>query len=148
MWWRRGDRERQRNWRNNWPSCKTRSVRCRDRWIASSSCAASRPFPSAWTDMLRMPWQLLSFLRNIPKWESLSIHFTRLIRNTRSRKRQMKNGGGMISFIMKGGREAAVKSCRGHKDIYAGRVAGRRGITDRSPRCDDASLGGWLAIGC
>jgi cystathionine beta-lyase/cystathionine gamma-synthase len=30
-------------------------------------------------------------------------------------KQQMKNGGGMISFVMKGGREAAIKVAEGTK---------------------------------
>jgi cystathionine gamma-synthase len=52
---------------------------------------------------------LVAFLEGHPKVESLIYPFHPSHPQHKVARQQMKNGGGMISFIMKGGREAAVK---------------------------------------
>ncbi len=52
---------------------------------------------------------IVDFLSKHPKVEKLIYPFHESHPQLRVAKRQMKNGGGMISFIMKGGRDAAVK---------------------------------------
>ncbi len=52
---------------------------------------------------------VVDFLEEHPKVKSLLYPFHSSHPQAHIAKRQMKNGGGMISFIMKGGREAAVK---------------------------------------
>jgi len=52
---------------------------------------------------------ILEFLEEHPKVERLMYPFHASHPQVRIAKRQMKNGGGMISFIMKEGRDAAIK---------------------------------------
>jgi cystathionine beta-lyase/cystathionine gamma-synthase len=52
---------------------------------------------------------IVEFLSNHPKVEKLIYPFHESHPQLKVAKQQMKNGGGMISFIMKGGRDAAVK---------------------------------------
>ncbi len=52
---------------------------------------------------------VVEFLEEHPKVKSLMYPFHSSHPQAKIAKRQMKNGGGMISFIMKGGREAAIK---------------------------------------
>jgi cystathionine gamma-synthase len=52
---------------------------------------------------------IIEFLENHPKVETLIYPFCESHPSTRSPEHQMKNGGGMISFIMKGGPEAAIR---------------------------------------
>jgi cystathionine beta-lyase/cystathionine gamma-synthase len=52
---------------------------------------------------------IVEFLEEHPKVEKLIYPFHKTHPQFRIAKQQMKNGGGMISFIMKGGREAAIK---------------------------------------
>src|SRR5512142_2612220 len=52
---------------------------------------------------------VVEFLEEHPKVKSLMYPFHSSHPQTNIAKRQMKNGGGMISFIMKGGRDAAIK---------------------------------------
>jgi cystathionine beta-lyase/cystathionine gamma-synthase len=52
---------------------------------------------------------IVEFLEEHPKVERIMYPFHDSHPQARIAKRQMKNGGGMISFIMKGGREAAIK---------------------------------------
>ncbi|MCE7861807.1 MAG: cystathionine gamma-synthase [Chloroflexi bacterium CFX2] len=53
--------------------------------------------------------KIVAFLEKQKKVERLIHPFHESHPQVRVAKRQMKNGGGMISFIVKGGREAAVK---------------------------------------
>lgn len=52
---------------------------------------------------------IVEFLEEHPKVESLIYPFHESHPQNKIAKQQMKNGGGMISFIMKGGRDAAIK---------------------------------------
>jgi len=52
---------------------------------------------------------IATFLSNHPKVERLIYPFHESHPQYKVAKQQMKNGGGMISFIIKGGKEAAVK---------------------------------------
>jgi cystathionine beta-lyase/cystathionine gamma-synthase len=52
---------------------------------------------------------IVEFLEKHPKVEKLIYPFHSSHPGCKVAKQQMKNGGGMISFILKGGREAAVK---------------------------------------
>ena len=52
---------------------------------------------------------IVEFLEKHPKVESLIYPFRQNHPQHKIARHQMKNGGGMISFIMKGGREAAIK---------------------------------------
>ena len=52
---------------------------------------------------------IVEFLEKHPKVESLSYPFRDNHPQYKIAKHQMKNGGGMISFIMKGGSEAAIR---------------------------------------
>jgi cystathionine beta-lyase/cystathionine gamma-synthase len=52
---------------------------------------------------------IVEFLSKHPKVEKLIYPFHENHPQLKVAKQQMKNGGGMISFIMKGGRDAAVK---------------------------------------
>ena len=52
---------------------------------------------------------IVEFLENHPKVEKLIYPFCESHPQHKIAKHQMKNGGGMISFIMKGGREAAIR---------------------------------------
>src|SRR5215510_5633345 len=52
---------------------------------------------------------VVEFLEEHPKVKSLIYPFHESHPQFRIAKQQMKNGGGMISFIMKAGREAAIK---------------------------------------
>ncbi len=61
---------------------------------------------------------ILEFLEKHPKIEKLFYPFHASHPQSKIAKHQMKNGGGMISFIMKGGRDAAVKVAEGTK-IFA-----------------------------
>ncbi len=51
--------------------------------------------------------------------------------------RQMSGFGGMVSFRLRGGEDAALKVCDRARAVHAGRVAGRRRIADRAPGPDD-----------
>lgn len=53
--------------------------------------------------------KIIAFLEKQKKVERLIYPFHESHPQVKTAKRQMKNGGGMISFIMKGGREAAVR---------------------------------------
>lgn len=52
---------------------------------------------------------IIEFLENHPKVEKLIYPFHESHPQNKIAKHQMKNGGGMISFLVKGGRDAAVK---------------------------------------
>jgi cystathionine beta-lyase/cystathionine gamma-synthase len=52
---------------------------------------------------------IVEFLEEHPKVGKLIYPFHESHPQTRIAKQQMKNGGGMISFIMKAGRDAAIK---------------------------------------
>jgi cystathionine beta-lyase/cystathionine gamma-synthase len=52
---------------------------------------------------------IVEFLEKHPKVEKLIYPFHKSHPQVKVAKQQMKNGGGMISFIMKGGRDAAIK---------------------------------------
>jgi len=52
---------------------------------------------------------IVEFLSNHPKVEKLIYPFNESHPQYKIAKEQMKNGGGMISFIIKGGKEAAIK---------------------------------------
>ena len=52
---------------------------------------------------------IVEFLEKHPKVESLIYPFRQNHPQHKIARHQMKNGGGMISFIMKGGREAAIR---------------------------------------
>jgi cystathionine beta-lyase/cystathionine gamma-synthase len=52
---------------------------------------------------------VVEFLEEHPKVKSLLYPFHPSHPQARIAKQQMKNGGGMISFILKGGREAAAR---------------------------------------
>jgi cystathionine gamma-synthase len=52
---------------------------------------------------------IVEFLSKHPKVEKLIYPFHESHPQVKVAKQQMKNGGGMISFIMKGGRDAAVR---------------------------------------
>jgi cystathionine beta-lyase len=52
---------------------------------------------------------IVEFLSKHPKVENLIYPFHESHPQYKVAKHQMKNGGGMISFIMKGGKEAAIK---------------------------------------
>lgn len=52
---------------------------------------------------------IVEFLEEHPKVEKLIYPFHESHPQWKIARQQMKNGGGMISFIMKGGREAAIK---------------------------------------
>jgi cystathionine beta-lyase/cystathionine gamma-synthase len=52
---------------------------------------------------------IIEFLSKHPKVEKLIYPFLESHPNYQIAKRQMKNGGGMISFLIKGGREAATR---------------------------------------
>ena len=52
---------------------------------------------------------IVEFLENHPKVESLIYPFRQNHPQYKIAKHQMKNGGGMISFIMKGGPDAAIR---------------------------------------
>ena len=52
---------------------------------------------------------IVAFLAKHPKVEKLIYPFHESHPQYKIAKQQMKNGGGMISFIIKGGREAAIK---------------------------------------
>ena len=55
-------------------------------------------------------------------------------------KSQMRDFGGMVSFRVRGGEEAAVERLRAHPAVQPGRVARRRRVADRAPGPDDARL--------
>ena len=55
-------------------------------------------------------------------------------------KSQMRDFGGMVSFRVRGGEEAAVERLRAYPAVQPGRVARRRRIADRAPGPDDARL--------
>jgi cystathionine gamma-synthase len=52
---------------------------------------------------------IIDFLENHPKVERLIYPFHESHPQYKIAKAQMKNGGGMISFLVKGGRDAAIK---------------------------------------
>jgi len=52
---------------------------------------------------------IVEFLSKHPKVEKLIYPFHESHPQYKVAKHQMKNGGGMISFIVKGGKEAAIK---------------------------------------
>jgi cystathionine gamma-synthase len=52
---------------------------------------------------------IVEYLSKHPKVENLIYPFHESHPQYKIAKQQMKNGGGMISFIIKGGREAAIK---------------------------------------
>jgi cystathionine beta-lyase/cystathionine gamma-synthase len=106
-----------------------------------------KTLPSAWTGTQRMQKRSWRFWRTRKMSNRLIYPFHESHPQVQIAKRQMKNGGGMISFIMKDGRDAAVKVAEVHKTIYAGRIIGRRRVADRSPRGDDASLHARLHAG-
>ena len=56
---------------------------------------------------------IVEFLEEHPKVETIFYPFQDSHPQQRIAKQQMKNGGGMISFIMKGGREAAIRAAEG-----------------------------------
>lgn len=58
---------------------------------------------------------IVEYLEKHPKVEKLIYPFHSSHPGCKVAKQQMKNGGGMISFIMKGGREAAVKTVEATK---------------------------------
>ena len=58
---------------------------------------------------------IVEFLEEHPKISKFIYPFHESHPQYKIAKRQMKNGAGMISFIMKGGREAAVKVAEGTK---------------------------------
>jgi cystathionine gamma-synthase len=58
---------------------------------------------------------IVDFLDKHPKVEKLIYPFHESHPQVNIAKRQMKNGGGMISFIIKGGREAAVRMAEATK---------------------------------
>jgi cystathionine beta-lyase/cystathionine gamma-synthase len=53
--------------------------------------------------------EIVEFLEEHPKVAKFIYPFHSSHPQYRTAKQQMRNGGGMISFIMKGGREAAIK---------------------------------------
>ncbi len=114
MWWGRGHRERQRACRTTRLSAKTRRRGARTDGLLSGFARHQNPSDPHGSARRKCRWPLLSSWRSIQRLANLFIHFMDLIHNTRLRKQQMKNGGGMISFIMKGGRRGD-QSCRGHK---------------------------------
>jgi cystathionine gamma-lyase len=61
---------------------------------------------------------IIEFLEEHPKVEKLFYPFHEGHPQQKIAKHQMKNGGGMISFIVKGGREAAIRVVEGTK-IFA-----------------------------
>ncbi|MCC6298968.1 MAG: cystathionine gamma-synthase [Anaerolineales bacterium] len=61
---------------------------------------------------------IVEFLEKHPKVEKLFYPFHESHPQYKIAKRQMKNGGGMISFIVKGGRDAAVRAVESTK-IFA-----------------------------
>jgi cystathionine gamma-synthase len=52
---------------------------------------------------------IVEFLENHPKVEKIIYPFHPSHPQQKIAKHQMKNGGGMISFLVKGGREAAIR---------------------------------------
>jgi len=58
---------------------------------------------------------IVGYLEKHPKVEKLIYPFHSSHPGCKIAKQQMKNGGGMISFILKGGREAAVKTVEATK---------------------------------
>jgi cystathionine beta-lyase/cystathionine gamma-synthase len=58
---------------------------------------------------------LVDFLAGHPKVKRLLYPFHESHPQCNVARQQMKNGGGMISFVMKGGREAAIKVAEGTK---------------------------------
>ena len=57
-------------------------------------------------------------------------------------KRQMRDFGGMVSFVVRGGEDAAV-GWSGAPAVHPGRVAGRGRVADRAPaRMTHASAAG------
>ena len=59
--------------------------------------------------------KIVGFLAAQKKVERLIYPFHESHPQVRIAKRQMRNGGGMISFILKGGREAAIKAAESTK---------------------------------
>ena len=56
--------------------------------------------------------------------------------------KQMRRFGGMVSIILAGGREAALRMCAATRGVHPRRVARRRRVADRAPGADDAHVGG------
>lgn len=54
--------------------------------------------------------RIVEFLKKQPKIDRLMYPFDESHPQSQIARRQMKNGGGMVSFILKGGREAAVRA--------------------------------------
>ncbi|CAM5492003.1 O-succinylhomoserine sulfhydrylase [Streptomyces alboniger] len=59
--------------------------------------------------------------------------------------KQMRSFGGIVSFHVEGGEEAAVEVCNRAEGLHPRRVPGRRRVADRAPRTDDARLRRRLA---
>ncbi len=87
---------------------------------------------------------IIEFLSKHPKVERLIYPFHESHPQYKVAKQQMKNGGGMISFLIKGGKEAAIRMVEATKIL----IVGRRRIANRSSRCDDASFCCRFTIGC
>lgn len=62
-------------------------------------------------------------------------------------RKQMRNGGGMISFLVKGGKEAAIRVAERTRLFTLAESLGGRGIFDRGPGGDDPSFNARIAAG-
>ena len=56
-------------------------------------------------------------------------------------RRQMRDFGGMVSFLAAGGEDAALELVVAHAALHARRVARRGRVADRAPGAHDARLG-------
>ena len=60
--------------------------------------------------------------------------------------KQMRDFGGMVSFLARGGRDEALRDRCRDEGVHARRVAGRGRVADRTPGSDDPRLDGGFAV--
>ena len=84
-------------------------ARCRDRWIVFSSCADLRHLHIRMERHAENAIALADYLSKHPKVAKVMYPFHQSHPQVHIAKRQMRSGSGMISIIMKDGRDAAVR---------------------------------------
>ena len=127
-------------------SCRTRSARCRARSTATSCCAGIK------TLAVRMERHCCERAggrhdarSSIRRCRRVLYPGSPTIPATRSRARQMRDFGGMVSFLAVRRRGDRARARRPHPAVHAGGVARRRRVAHRAPGPHDARVGGRLA---
>ena len=108
-----------------------------------SSCAASRRSRCGCGSTARTPGRSRACSSGTPRSSRCSTRVS-LASRARDRERQMRDFGGMVSFLVESEQEAVELVAR--TSVPARRVARRRREPDRAPRADDARLDRGRAV--